>query len=50
MPDLTAKNQIELVDSGYKIKEHSETKSKLDNKPNFTKNIQINHETTVSDQ
>ena len=46
LPDLTAKNQMELVDGGYKIKE---TEKYFDDEPNFAKNIQINHATIVSD-
>ena len=46
LPDLTAKNQMELVDGGYKIKE---TENNFDDEPNFAKNIQINHATFVSD-
>ena len=46
LPDLTAKNQMELVDGGYKIKE---TEKYFDDEPNFAKNIQINHANIVSD-
>ena len=46
LPDLTAKNQMELVDGGYKIQE---TEKYFDDEPNFAKNIQINHATIVSD-
>ena len=46
LPDLTAKNQMELVDGGYKIKE---TEKYFDDEPNFAKNIQINYANIVSD-
>ena len=53
---MTAKNQIELVDSGYKIKQNealdnndNEAQDGNDDNSNFVKNTQINCTSSVSD-
>ena len=56
LSDMTAKNQIELVDSGYKIKQNealdnndNEAQDDSDDNSNFVKNTQINCTSSVSD-
>ena len=48
LSDMTAKNQIELVDSGYKIKQN-EAQGDNDDNCNFVKNTQIDCTSSVSD-
>ena len=48
LSDMTAKNQIELVDSGYKIKQN-EAQDDNDDNSNFVKNTQIDCTSSVSD-
>ena len=45
---MTAKSQIELVDSGYKIK-HNEAQDANDDNCNFVKNTKIDCTSSVSD-
>ena len=56
LSDMTAKNQIELVDSGYKIKQNeaqddndNEAQDDNDDNCNFVKNTQIDCTSSVSD-
>ena len=56
LSDMTAKNQIELVDSGYKIKQNevqddndNEAQDDNDDNCNFVKNTQIDRTSSVSD-
>ena len=48
LSDMTAKNRIELVDSGYKIKQN-EAQGDNDDNCNFVKNTQIDCTSSVSD-
>ena len=48
LSDMTAKNQIELVDSSYKIKQN-EAQNDHDDNCNFPKNTQIDCKSSVSD-
>ena len=56
LSDMTAKNQIELVDSGYKINQNevqddndNEAQDDNDDNCNFVKNTQIDRTSSVSD-
>ena len=50
LSDMTAKNQIELVDSGYKIKQNeAQDDNDFDDNCNFVKNTQIDCTSSVSD-
>ena len=50
LSDMTAKDQIELVDSGYKIKQNeAQDDNDFDDNCNFVKNTQIDCTSSVSD-
>ena len=50
LSDMTAKNQIELVNSGYKIKQNeAQDDNDNDDNCNFVKNTQIDCTSSVSD-